>query len=1661
MTFSAAVSDPGAEDRLTYFWSFGDGTTSTSVSPSKVYVDDGTFEVSLTVSDGDGGSSSATASLTVLNAPPTIAILNVPALGDEGASLGFSAFVSDPGTSDTLTFFWDFGDGIVQDGVALSSVTHTYLSEGDYTVTLTVQDDDGGSVQDAGAITINNVAPLILELSGPATGDEGDTFSFEVSATDPGNDPLSYAWDFGDGTTGTGAAVSHVFTDDGTYDVVVTVSDDDGAATSTALQVAVANVAPIIQSITGPSSADEGDQVTFAASVIDPGDDTVTYVWDFGDGTSGEGLQVSHTYADNGVYNLLLEASDEDGGISVASGSLEVLNVPPTIVSLEGPTTGNQGQVLQYTAAATDPGQDMLTYAWDFGDGTEEQGVDLTSVTHTYQGAGAYALVLTVSDEDGGHVTAERTVNIDNGAPGISRFDVPTSALEGDLVQMTVSAEDPGGDPLVYTWDFGDGGDPVAGEGLDSVTHAYRDEGSYVVEVRVSDPGGLEARASRTIGVENAPPAILSRTVPETVEEGEVFVVEVVAEDPGVDDVVTCVWDFGDETGEVSGLSVSHAYVQNGTYTIRVIVSDDDGGAVMETFSLPVTNVPPVIHELSGPRSLNEGQEGTWLADVVDPGADTLSYNWAFGDGLTTTEVEAVHAYSREGTYTLSLVVTDQDGGMDSLEIEVAVSNLPPVLEAVTIPTNGNEGDGLTFSVTASDPGGGPLAYAWDFGDGKGGSDATVIHAYADDGTYQAAVTVTDETGTETRAEGTVVIANLPPEAAVPGVPASAGEGESVEVAVSFSDPGPGDVLTASLIWGDGSSSPVTSGEPAFHAFVDEGTYEIRLKVADDDGAIVVSDPATIEVVNLPPTIVSFSGTLFGQVGETFSFTAQATDPGEEDLLIFTYDWGDGTTPDSGEGMATATHQYTAVGNYQVTLTVTDGDGGEAAATLAVNVETGAPYFVAFDVPTQGNEAEPLLFSAQARDSADQPLVYTWDFGDGTATITGEDQTEVAHTYSDDGTYLVKVTVIDPDELTAFRSAEVLVRNLPPVILSDPPPGEAREGTRYVHQVEAEDPAGEVDPLTFSLQDAPEGMAISDSGLIEWTPTLEQAEAGEIAFAIVVSDDDGGTTEQAVQVQVFFVDEDMDGMPDSWEALNGLDPGRDDADEDLDGDGISNLEEYLAGSDPDSSNAPGPPDIVSPPIGSEVAALPVTLQVGNASDVDGDALTYSFELYEDAALSILLASAREVQEGEETTAWQPGVPLLENHAYWWRARAYDGKAYGPWSEVADFRINVHNEPPSAPVVSAPLDGDTVDDVRPVLEVVNATDPDGSVLTYGFEVFDEEGTRVAWSGDVAEEADGTTGWMVEPALTWDTGYTWHARAADPQGLVSPWTEQVSFFVAQGNAAPEPPTILEPADGSRVGNDQPTLVVANAWDPDGDLLEYQFELDRSPTFDTDALVQSGPVAEGEDGRTSWQAPGALEENAVYVWRVSATDGQAWSEWVVADFRVDTVNDPPGVPVLQNPSDGAVVAEGSLSLSLVPTQDPDGEAVTYTFLVRREGGDPVWEDPGVEAPAEGLVATTLDTADLPDDTYQFAWTAFATDARGLSGPEAEANHFEVQRSGTVTPHPGDETPGVTPEPNGGDCACDASSRSPVGGVGGAVVLVMVGAFLAVRRARLRSDR
>ena len=341
-TDSISFSSSGSTDPDGYivqnFWNFGDGTNSTDANPSHGYAEPGNYTVSLTVTDDSGDTHTATTLATISPKPP-IADANGPYIGGATDTIEFSSEGSHDPDGNITVYEWDFGDESEHSFEANPS--HVYTLQGNYTVTLTVTDDDNVTDTDT---TWCDIAPRppVPDANGPYAGITGDTISFSSAGSyDIDGDIVEYRWSLGDGS---GVFMeenpSHVYTEVGNFTVTLTVEDNEGL-TGTATTYCFIELPPNVPpeaDISAPAEGTAESPVTFSSSgSVDTDGEIVEYVWDFGDGSpvSNE-ADPTHTYAEEGTYTVTLTVTDDREGTDTATFTVTVEPKPFPIILLVG-----------------------------------------------------------------------------------------------------------------------------------------------------------------------------------------------------------------------------------------------------------------------------------------------------------------------------------------------------------------------------------------------------------------------------------------------------------------------------------------------------------------------------------------------------------------------------------------------------------------------------------------------------------------------------------------------------------------------------------------------------------------------------------------------------------------------------------------------------------------------------------------------------------------------------------------------------------------------------------------------------------------------------------------------------------------------------------------------------------------------------------------------------------------------------------------------------------------------------------------------------------------------------------------------------------------------------------------------------------------------------
>jgi PKD repeat protein len=344
--------------------------------------------------------------------------------------------------------------------------------------------------------------PPTAEANGPYSGLSGEPIAFDGAGFDADGVITRYDWRFGDGRSATdaGPRPTHVYDAAGRYNVVLTVYDHLGAS-ATDLAVADigdgsapkrpnANAGPDQQGEVGESLTFDGSLSTDVDSVI------VSYEWSWGDGSAPEtsaSPTATHSFTAVGTYTVTLTVTDATGLTDTDDLVVAVIGVDPPVADAGADVDGTAGSSVSFDgSASSDPNGDIVSYTWDFGDGTATATAPSPSTTHVFATVGTYTVTLTVEDS-GGRTSSDQitaTMAATRTIP-TAVISAPTTGVAGQPVTFSGSGSLPTpGDTLqFYRWDFGDPqttSPPNTASGA-FLTRAYPFPGTYTVRLTVED----------------------------------------------------------------------------------------------------------------------------------------------------------------------------------------------------------------------------------------------------------------------------------------------------------------------------------------------------------------------------------------------------------------------------------------------------------------------------------------------------------------------------------------------------------------------------------------------------------------------------------------------------------------------------------------------------------------------------------------------------------------------------------------------------------------------------------------------------------------------------------------------------------------------------------------------------------------------------------------------------------------------------------------------------------------------------------------------------------------------------------------------------------------------------------------------------------------------
>ncbi len=755
------IDTAGANDTITATIRWGDSTISvySDVTSGQAFTHayvDGPINRTVTAQlrDSDNSlSSNVVATVTVQNAIPVIAPPTFSSTSiNEADSATMTFSFTDAGINDTHVATINWGDGtaadVISPAVAGAPITRTHQyvdnrtpTNTPYTVTITAQDNNGGTGTNSATINVANAPPTISTWTAVPNVNEGSDATVTLAFGDPAgtNDTYTATVDWGDSAASvyTGVTSGQLFTHtyaDGPlpYAIKGKVSDEDGGTSPEATtSINVNNRPPTISGLSGLTVAFEGQTFTTTVSFADPAgpNDTYTATINWGDGaisvvpgvTSGQSY--GHAYADGpSTFLQTVLITDSDGASSTAlTRSIDVNNVAPNFtgqgIVLSSPTV-NEGSDATATLTFRDDGglNDTYTATINWGDSPASVYTNISSgqaFTHTYaDGPTTRTITAQLRDSDNSlssNVLA--TVTVQNAIPVIAPPTFSSTSInEADSATMTFSFTDAGiNDTHVATINWGDGtaadviSPAVAGTPI-TRTHQYLDNRTptsvpYTVTITAQDNNGGTGTNSATISVANLAPSISTWTAAPSVNEGSDATVTLAFNDSaGTNDTYTATIDWGDSSPSIypsvtSGQVFTHTFADGPlSYAVKGKVSDEDGGTSLErTTSVSVINQAPTISLLTAPTNVNEGSAASVTVNFSDPAGvnDTYTATISWGDGATSVVASVtsgqtyLHTYpnvNNVNNYTISATISDSDSATSSASTaSISVAGSPTI----------------------------------------------------------------------------------------------------------------------------------------------------------------------------------------------------------------------------------------------------------------------------------------------------------------------------------------------------------------------------------------------------------------------------------------------------------------------------------------------------------------------------------------------------------------------------------------------------------------------------------------------------------------------------------------------------------------------------------------------------------------------------------------------------------------------------------------------------------------------------------------------------------------------------------------------------------------------------------------------------------------------
>lgn len=995
-------------------WSFDNGQTSTQQNPAAVnYTTAGTYDVQLIVTNSFGCKDTMEQALVVSNFQAGI---SAPAT----ACIGSPVTINDNSTVGANAWNWTFNGGSPATSTGQNNSV-TYSAAGTYTISLTSQNTGSGCTGNTTQQITILPSPVPSFTVNPAVGCAPQ--SVTITNTSPAGS--NFVWSYGDGATFNGQnPPAHTYTSNGVYNITLTMTGANGCTGSYTLVNSV-QLSPPTASFTADvtEGCDPLDvQFTSTSTSSNP---IVTWLWNFGDGTTFNGQNPpAHTYQ-VGVYDVSLTVVTQSGciGTDTLEEYIQVGHIDAVNFSIdqtpECAKTNIDFTNLSVILAPHDSTE--VTYQWDFGDGGTSTAED---PGYSYPNDTGYFDVQLIVDFRGCKDTLIMTDAVYIKAP-ISRFQ-PAQTLYCNPasfpVNVTVNDNSIIGqlsDDADMIWRWGDGqqtnfDDPDFDDADKGTTsHNYGAYGSYTI---------TQVIHNYTTGCEDSTTAVvhISQTIASfTVSNDSVCEnspMSLLSTSSSTHPFGTYDWNMGN--GETtSGVNPSYSYPNSGTFTITLTATNNVGCSDDQTFTPMIALETPVAVLTASDDSGCAPFDVTFTngSSSQGNGVPLESFLFAFPDDNTTQTTTSVattvnHIFLTEGIFPVTLIATDQFGCVSA----PATANIAITKPTAVFTTDAVVCDEETFTTVNSSTGTNPLSYQW-FVNGVQESTTTDYTTFFNEpdspsnpsNDYLVSLVVTDANGCKDTLTNTVTVSTPVPviDYTLDGAATNAnGDFTCPPVFAVFTDESLtlGSITSYGWNFGDGKSSTLQNPN---NTYVFPGTYSATLTIVDEFGC--TGDTTLTDFLTIfGPTATPGWTQDLTQCGQNVTFNIGTT----ENVTQIVWDLNDGTIVNDS---TLFTHVYQNVTTYNPSVSVYDSNDCQVIYPLdPVTIPDNGLDALFGASPTDIQLGMEVFFTDLS--TSQTPIAsWTWDLGASYDPFTNGTGATISNVFVIPGDHTVTLTIQD------------------------------------------------------------------------------------------------------------------------------------------------------------------------------------------------------------------------------------------------------------------------------------------------------------------------------------------------------------------------------------------------------------------------------------------------------------------------------------------------------------------------------------------------------------------------------------------------------------------------------------------------------------------------